>query len=48
MKSYDTLLPTVAVVPTILFGPIGAAVAARSMSPEHDLQADASGVQLTR
>jgi heat shock protein HtpX len=48
VRSYVTLLPTVAVVPTILFGPIGAAVAARSMSPERDLQADASGVQLTR
>jgi heat shock protein HtpX len=48
VKIYDTLLWTVAVVPSMLLGPLGRFMMFRSTSPEHDLLADASGVQLTR
>ena len=48
VKQYDTLLSTVAVLPSMLFGPLGRYLHARSASPERDLLADASGVQLTR
>jgi heat shock protein HtpX len=48
VKQYDTLPWTVAVLPSMLFGPLGRYLMSGSASPERDLLADASGVQLTR
>jgi heat shock protein HtpX len=48
VKNYDSLLSTAAVVPTILLGRLGALMAFGSTGPDHDLHADASGVQITR
>jgi heat shock protein HtpX len=48
VKNYDILVSTAAVVPTILLGRLGAVMAYGSRSPDHDLYADASGVQITR
>jgi heat shock protein HtpX len=48
VKQYDTLPWTAAVLPSMLLGPLGRYLMSASASPERDLLADASGVQLTR
>lgn len=48
IKSHDTLPPTAAVVPSVLFGPLSTLVTFGRSHPEQILAADATGVQMTR